>query len=69
MTVEVSETKTRKQIIFFELTDYKWLFLKVRLNYLKFLKNYQNFVVNIVFYHIYSQMHCLNLVQFVHYLW
>ncbi len=31
---------------FFDLTDCKWIFLKVRLYYLKFLKNYQNFSVN-----------------------
>ena len=38
---------------FFELTDSKWMYLKVRSNYLKFLKNFQNFSVNIDFYHIF----------------
>ena len=52
-----------------ELTDYKQIFLKVRSNYSKFLKNYQNFLVNIIYYGIYSKIQCLNLVQFVHYLW
>ncbi len=54
---------------FFELTDYKQIFLKARSNYSTFLKNYQNFLVNIQFYCIYLQIHHLNLVQFVHYLW
>ncbi len=54
---------------FFELTNYKQIFLKVRSNYSKILRNYQNFLVNIVFYHIYSQIHHLIFVQFVHYLW
>ncbi len=49
---------------FFELTGYQRIFLKVRSNYSKFLKNYQNFSVNIVFYHMYLQIHCLNLVNF-----
>jgi hypothetical protein len=54
---------------FFELTGHKWIFLKVRSNYSKFIEIYQNFSVNIIFYHIYLQMHGLYLVQFVHYLW
>ncbi len=54
---------------FFELTDYKQIFLKVRSNYSKILGNNQNFLVNIIFYHIYLQIHHLNLVQFVYYLW
>ena len=54
---------------FFKLTDYKLTFLKVRSKYSKFLENYQNFSVNIVFYRIYSQINWLNLVQFVHFLW
>ena len=45
---------------FFELTEYKLIFLKVKSNYLKILGNTQNFLVNIVFYHIYLQIHCLN---------
>ncbi len=53
----------------FELTDYKQIFLKVKLNYSKILGNTWNFSVNIVFYRIYSQIHQLNLVQFVHFLW
>ncbi len=63
----------QKQILkvdnFFELTDYKQIFLKVRSNYSKILGNTQNFSVNIVFYHIFLQIHHSNLVQFVHYLW
>jgi hypothetical protein len=54
---------------FFELTDYKQIFLKVRSNYSKILRNYINISVNIVFYHIYLQIHPKNLVQMIHYLW
>jgi hypothetical protein len=54
---------------FFELTDYKQIFLKVRSNYSKILGNTRNFSVNIVFNHIYLQLHCLHFVQYVHYLW
>jgi len=57
-----------KAEFFFELTDYKRILLKVRSNYSKFIEIYQNFSVNIIFYHIYLQMHGLYLVQFVHYL-
>ncbi len=35
---------------FFKLTNYKRIFLKVRSNYSKILKNSQNFSVNIVTY-------------------
>ncbi len=67
MTFEVSETEYRNVDNFFELTNYKWIFLKVKSNYSKILRNTQNFSVNIVFYSIYSQKHRLNLVQFVHF--
>ncbi len=43
MNFKVSKNETRKQIFFFELTDYKQIFLKVRSNRLKFLENYRNF--------------------------
>ncbi len=38
---------------FFKLTDYKRIFLKVRSNYSKILRNTQNFSVNIVFFRIF----------------
>jgi hypothetical protein len=69
MTFKVSETEYRIVDNFFELTDYKRIFLKVRFNYSKILGNTLNFSANIIFYCIYLQIHCLNLVQFVHYLW
>jgi hypothetical protein len=67
MTFKVSGTETQKQITFFKLTYYKQIFLKERLNYLKILGNNQKFLVNIIFYRIYLQMHYLNLAQFVYY--
>ncbi len=50
MTFEVSKTETQKHIFFFELTDNKWIFFKVRSDYLNFLKNYQNFSVSTLYF-------------------